>query len=78
MPELTMDHRGNRSSDFRIRKNMHATLTKKFMDVMQDYQVCCRSAPLQPKSGARRADGTAERSSLPHADSCKRWPLPRA
>jgi len=26
------------SSDFRIRKNMHATLTKKFMDVMQDYQ----------------------------------------
>ena len=49
MPELTMDHRGNRSSDFRIRKNMHATLTKKFMDVMQDYQVCCRSAPMQPK-----------------------------
>lgn len=26
------------SSDYRIRKNMHATLTKKFIDVMQDYQ----------------------------------------
>jgi t-SNARE complex subunit (syntaxin) len=28
------------TSDFKIRRNMHATLTKKFMETMQDYQDC--------------------------------------
>ena len=32
------DPQAEQTSDFKIRRNMHATLTKKFMETMQDYQ----------------------------------------
>ena len=34
------DPMAEQTSDFKIRRNMHATLTKKFMETMQDYQDC--------------------------------------
>jgi t-SNARE complex subunit (syntaxin) len=35
---LQRDSSAAQQSDYKIRRNMHATLTKKFMDQMQDYQ----------------------------------------
>jgi len=37
---LQRDPSCDQNSDYKIRRNMHATLTKKFMDVMQTYQDC--------------------------------------
>jgi t-SNARE complex subunit (syntaxin) len=37
---LQRDPSSEQTSDYKIRRNMHATLTKKFMEVMQAYQDC--------------------------------------